>query len=117
MATATASSKAAAKGRHPQRTEPTSSHRASGEKRLFRYAPEPLLPRNTFFNDLLLVPFYSAAVVYFYSALDTVKSLIVQAIWSLIRKMSIARSRLAIGSLLDAIRIAGLVPHSQPGSP
>ena len=49
--------------------------------------------------------------------LRAVKSLIVQAIWSLIRKMSIARSRLAIGSLLDAIRIAGLVPHSQPGSP
>src|SRR5215469_11151336 len=50
---------------------PLTHERASGEKGLFRYAPEPFLPRNTTNLILLVAPFYSATVVSFYSALDT----------------------------------------------
>jgi hypothetical protein len=44
---ATSSSKADASVHHPRTAEPCPSKRASGEKGIFRYAPEPLLPRNT----------------------------------------------------------------------
>jgi hypothetical protein len=47
MPTATASSRAAANDPLPQNAELSLSETASGEKGLFRYAPEPLLPRNT----------------------------------------------------------------------
>lgn len=47
MATAIASSTAAANEIHPQNAEPAPAERASGEKGLFRCAPEPLLPRKT----------------------------------------------------------------------
>lgn len=43
----------------------------AGEKGLFRYAPEPLLPRNIPpANTLLRAYFYSAPLAWFYSALD-----------------------------------------------
>jgi hydrogenase maturation protein HypF len=72
MATVTASSRAAAKGHHPPNAEIHPSQRPSGEKGLFRYAPEALLSRNTQEPNIKpLAYFCSAAVALFYSALDT----------------------------------------------
>ena len=54
---------------HAHRAPP---ERTSGEKGLFRYAPEPLPPRNTPKpNTKPLAYFYSAQLAWFYSALDT----------------------------------------------
>jgi DNA replication protein DnaC len=49
----TASSRAAANGPHPPNAEPYTPKRASGQKGLFRYAPEALLPRISTTNQQL----------------------------------------------------------------
>ncbi len=59
MATAIASSKAAANELQPQEADPQ-PNAPRGEKGLFRYAPEAFSPRNTYLPSLLLVPFCSA---------------------------------------------------------
>ena len=53
----------------PHLFTPPPAKRASGEEGRLRYAPTPLLTRNITLLPLM-DPFYSAPVVYFYSALD-----------------------------------------------
>jgi hypothetical protein len=58
-------------GIHAQTAENAPPNAASREKGLFRYAPEPLLPRNNHILILIRAPCYSVTVVYFCSALET----------------------------------------------